>query len=43
MSDIYLMSANRVDIVNDKGWYVKISGLKKQFAWVNLTKYIATL
>ena len=30
MSDFYVMSASRIDIVIDKGWYVKISDLKKK-------------
>ena len=38
MSDVYLVSANRIDMVIDKGWYVKISDLNKQFALVNMTK-----
>ena len=32
------MSANRIDIVVDKGWFVKISDLNKHFVLVNLTK-----
>ena len=38
MSGVYVMSANRIDIVIDKGCYVKMSDLSKQFALVNLTK-----
>ena len=38
MSEVYVMSANRIDIVNDKGWYVKILDLNKKFAKVNFTK-----
>ena len=38
MSDVYVMSANKIDIVIDKVWYVYISDLKNQFALVSLTK-----
>ena len=38
MSDVYVMLANRNDKVTEKGWYVKLSDLNKQFAFVNLTK-----
>ena len=38
MSDVYVISANRIDIVIDEDWYVKISDLNKKIALVNLTK-----
>ena len=38
MSDVYVMSTNKIDIVIDKRWYVKISDLNNKFALVNLTK-----
>ena len=38
MTDVYVMSLNRIDIVNYKGWYVKILDLNEQIALINLTK-----
>ena len=38
MSDVYVISANWIAIVIDKGWFVLISDKNKQFALVNLKK-----
>ena len=42
MTDVYVMSLNRIDIVNYKGWYVKILDLKNKLLWLIWQKYIAT-
>ena len=42
MSDVYLMFTSKNDILIDKGQFVNISDLNKQFALCNCQQFIAT-
>ena len=42
MSDVYVMSKNRIDVVVDKGWCVKYQISTNNSLWVIWQKYIST-